>query len=127
MGFETVVRPVVFPNIRPAPARALPIEDAPDKGQAVISGGSNSVVDLPHSESHSGSQSRSVEIRRIFDKARLYYTDPDGTLDKSQYWEFEVLRRIELRENGHNVIGQEFAPIESAINIEITARNQSRS
>jgi hypothetical protein len=126
MGFETVVRPAVFPNIRPAPARALPIEDAPDKGLAVITGGSNSLVDLPHSESHSWSTSRSIEVRRIFDKVRIYYTRPDGTVDKSKYWEFEVLRRIELRENGNKVIGEEFAPAETGTNIEITARNQVR-
>ncbi len=35
-GLEVVVRPVVFPNIRPAPARALAPEDNPDQGIAVL-------------------------------------------------------------------------------------------
>ena len=72
MGFETVVRPAVFPNIRPQPSRALPIEDAPDKGLAVISGGGASgVISLSHSESHSWSRSRMVEVKRTFDKVRV--------------------------------------------------------
>ena len=126
MGFETVVRPVVFPNIRPAPARALRIEDAPDKGLAVITGGSNSVIDLPYSEQHSWSRSRSVEVKRKFDKARVYYTNPDGTFDKSQYWEFEVLRSIEFIENGSTAIGQQFAPMQNLENVEVINRGLTR-
>jgi hypothetical protein len=37
-GFETVVRPAVFPDIRPAPARSLPPADDPEKGMCVITG-----------------------------------------------------------------------------------------
>jgi len=126
MGFETVVRPVVFPSIRPPPARALRIEDAPDKGLAVITGGSNSVVDLPYTESTSWSASRLVEVRRRFDKARIYYTRPDGTLDKSKYWEFEVLRSVEYLENGTTAFGMQFAPMKEGKNIEIFDRNLTR-
>ena len=142
MGFETVVRPVVFPNIRPAPARALPIEDAPDKGLAVIAGGSNSLVDLPFSEQHSGSTNRAVEKKRTFDKVRLYYTRPEGTpagmlakdgtakedtVDKSEYWEFEVLRKLEYQDDDGKQSSEEFAPIAEAENIEVIERNQTRT
>ena len=126
MGFETVVRPVVFPNIRPAPARALRIEDAPDKGIAVITGGSNSVVDLPYSYSGSWSKSRMVEVKRKYDKARVYYSRPDGSIDKSKYWEFEVLRSIEFLENGSTAIGQQFAPMQDLDNVEIIDRGLTR-
>jgi hypothetical protein len=126
MGFETVVRPVVFPNIRPAPARALRIEDAPDKGLAVITGGSNSVVDLPFSFSSSWSKSRMVEVKRTYDKARIYYTNPDGTLDKSKYWEFEVLRSIQYLENGTTAIGAQFAPFQELENVEIIDKGLTR-
>ena len=126
MGFETVVRPVVFPNIRPAPARALRIEDAPDKGIAVLTGGSNSVVDLPFSYSGSWSRHRMVEVIRKFDKARIYYTNPDGTLDRSRYWEFEVLRSIQYLENGTTAIGAQFAPFQNLENVEIIDRGLTR-
>jgi hypothetical protein len=126
MGFEVVVRPVVFPSIRPPPARTVPIEDAPDKGLAVISGGNNHLIDLPHSESHSWSKSRMVEVKRTFDKARIYYTRPDGTLDKNQYWEFEVLRSVEFLENGTTAFGQQFAPMQEAENIEVFEQNLTR-
>jgi len=126
MGFETVVRPAVFPNIRPAPARALRIEDAPDKGIAVITGGSNSVIDLPYSEQHSWSRSRMVEVKRTYDKARIYYTSPDGTLDYSQYWEFEVLRSIEFLENGSTAFGQQYTPMQDLDNVEIIDRGLTR-
>ena len=37
-GLEVVVRPIVFPDIRPRFRPALPAEDDPTKGFAVISG-----------------------------------------------------------------------------------------
>jgi hypothetical protein len=126
MGFETVVRPAVFPNIRPSPARLVPIADAPDKGLAVITGGSNRLVDLPYTENHSWSRNRSVEVKRTYDKARVYYTRPDGTFDTSKYWEFEVLRSIEYLEDGKNVIGASFAPLEHLDNIEVVETNLTR-
>ena len=54
-GFEVVVRPVVFPNIRPAPAQSLPAATDPDQGFAVIHGSSGKSIDLPHSQSISSS------------------------------------------------------------------------
>jgi hypothetical protein len=126
MGFEVVVRPAVFPNIRPAPPQVLLPADAPDKGFAVINGSGGGLIDLPFSRSSSWSKSRMVEVRRHFDKARMYYTRPDGTLDKSKYWEFEVLTYVEYLENGTKAIGQEFAPIQEADNIEVMERGLSR-
>src|SRR5580765_4972174 len=126
MGFEVVVRPAVFSNIRPPAARALSIEDAPDKGIASISGGNSQLVDLTYTMSSSWSRSRMVEVIRHYDKARIYYTRPDGTLDRDQYWEFEVLRSIEFLENGTTKIGQQFAPFQELDNVEIIDRGLSR-
>ena len=127
MGFETVVRPAVFPNIRPPAARALAIEDAPDKGLAVITGGGVSgVINLPHSESHSWTRTRVVEVKRHFSKARIYYTRPDGTLDYSKYWEFEVLTAIEYLENGQTSWGQQFAKPFEAANIKVIQHGLTR-
>ena len=128
MGFETIVRPAVFPNIRPAAVRTLPIADAPDKGLAVISGGgASSVIALPHSETHSWSRSRMVEVKRTFDKARIYYTLPDGTFDTSRYWEFEVLTAIEYLENGQTAWGQQFQPMREGGNVKIITRGLTRT
>ena len=118
-GFEVVVRPVVFPNIRPPAPRALAIEDAPDKGLATISGGGGGIVDLPRTFSSSWSRSRMVEVRRSSDTARLYYTRPDGSIDYSKYWDFGVLRWVEFRQGGKTPVRQEYAlPDYEADNIE---------
>ena len=128
MGFETIVRPAVFPNIRPAAARTLPIADAPDKGLAVISGGgASSVISLPYSETHSWTKSRMVEVKRHFDKARIYYTNPDGTINRNEYWEFEVLTRIEYLENGHTAFGQQFAHMPEGENVQVIQRGLTRT
>ena len=37
-GFETVVRPAIFPDIRPKAKQLLPPLDDPEKGFAVIQG-----------------------------------------------------------------------------------------
>ena len=126
-SFETVVRPAVLPNIRPTPTASVPIADAPDKGLAVITGGGNSVVDLSHSETHSWSKSRHVEVKRTFDKARVYYTSPDGTIDYSQYWEFEVLRSIEFIENGATTTSFQYAPFQNLDNVEIVEEGLTRA
>ena len=55
-GFENIVRPVVFPNIRPSPAQSVPAATAPDQGVAKIHGGSGKSVDLPHSSEISSQQ-----------------------------------------------------------------------
>lgn len=113
-GFEVVVRPAVLPDIRPPPARSLPVEDAPDKGIAVINGIGNSIVDLTYSFSSSWSVTRLVEERRIFSKVRVYATNPDGTFDYNTYIEYEVLTGIEYLKNGQPTIGQQYArPFES--------------
>lgn len=126
-GFEVVVRPAVLPDIRPPPARSLPIADAPDKGVAVINGIGNGIVDLTYSFSSSWSKNRLVEERRIFSKVRVYASNADGSLDYDTYIEYEVLTAIEYLKNGQPTIGQQYArPFESA-GVEIIQHGLSRN
>jgi hypothetical protein len=96
-GLEVVVRPVVFPNIRPSPARILPPQDDPTKGIAVISGGGGGLIDLPFSFNMSFTSQASVgESRRQFDKERVYRVDEKGNVDKNTYVDLERLSRVRL-------------------------------
>lgn len=95
-GFEVIVRPVVFPNIRPAPARSILPEDDPEQGVAVLGGSGGKLVDLTSSESGNISRSHLVESKRRFDKVKIPYTRPDGTFDYSRYTVVEVLRKVDF-------------------------------
>jgi hypothetical protein len=94
-GFEVIVRPVVFPNIRPAPPRALAPEDDPTKGLAVITGGGGTIVTT--SIDWSVSLSRQLpqsEVSRQFDKERTYQKDDKGKINKANYIDVERLKKI---------------------------------
>ena len=126
MGFEVVVRPAILPDIRPPPAQALLPADAPDKGIAVLSGSGGGVIDLPWSQTSSWSRSRQVEVKRHYDKVRVYASNPDGTFNRDEYIEYEVLTSIEYLQNGETAIGQVFArPLESE-GVEVIERGLSR-
>lgn len=94
-GLEVVVRPVVFPNIRPQTPRVLPPLDDPEQGFATISGGGGNLLDLPYSRSvsiSSGSPRR--EVKRQFDVDRVYQKDKDGNINRKNYVEVERLKKI---------------------------------
>ena len=93
MSFEVVVRPAVFPNIRPSPAQPSLPGDAPDKGVATMAGSSGKLLTLPWSESVSMSDQKQ-EQKRTYEKVRVPYTNPDGTLDWTHYTEYEVATDI---------------------------------
>jgi hypothetical protein len=96
-GFETIVRPVVLPNIRPVPPRVLPQQDDPEKGICVISGAGGAPISLPFSWSVSYSSSAPVqESRRQFDKQRVYQVDEKGNINKQNYVDLERLSRIRV-------------------------------
>src|SRR4029077_863167 len=96
-GFEIVVRPVVFPNIRPAPARSLPPPDDPEKGFATIRGNGAKVVSLSYSYSESWSKSRPTETERRSDEARIYQMDDDGTVNQNNYVDVRWANRIKMK------------------------------
>jgi hypothetical protein len=97
-GFEVIVRPVVLPNIRPAPPRVLPSEDDPEQGIAVIGGSGGGLIDLPHTWSVSVSRQRpQVESKRQFDKERVYQVEKDKkTINFDNFVDLERLRMLRL-------------------------------
>jgi hypothetical protein len=101
-GFEVVVRPVVFPNIRPAPARSLPPADDPTKGFCEITGGGSFPVQLSFSQSVSTSKSKPTETERREDEVRVYQMDEGGAVNKDNFVDVAVANRITMRDPGRN-------------------------
>ena len=116
------VRFALLPNIRPPGTGQTPSVDAPEEGVTAIAGTGGGVVDLSFSVSHSWSRSGQQEIRRIYDKVKIYYTRPDGTIDFSSWVEVEVLRKV-VWANGDQ---SEFAGANIAANIELIGQGFSR-
>ena len=142
-GLEVVVRPVVFPNIRPAPAQSVPPQDDPDKGFAVIRGNGGKQVSLSNSWSASTSTSKHQETQRRVDKARVYQQDDKGTVNRENFVDIEVANKIWMKgppeqsagieDKGgavpsqapttNNVEIQFYRPIQEQKNIEIKKKN----
>lgn len=97
MGLETIVRPVVFPNIRPTSARVLPPEHDPEKGLAKIRGNPTQSVTVSYSFSFNWTSNRQVEIERRVDKVRVYQKDDDGEINRDNFVDIEVANRIRKR------------------------------
>jgi hypothetical protein len=104
-GLEVVVRPVVFPNIRPTPARSLPPADDPDKGFATIRGQGAKQVDLSMSFSSSTSTSQRNETKRRVDEARVYQKEDDGTVNKDNFVDVDVANRIWMKGPPKDFVG----------------------
>jgi hypothetical protein len=100
-GFETIVRPVVFPNIRPTPKQSVRPQEAasddPEKGMCVIRGTSGKIVQLPYSFSSHMSKSQPVETERRFDEVRVFQQENDGTVNKENFVDIEVPNKITMR------------------------------
>jgi hypothetical protein len=97
-GLETVVRPVVFPVIRPTPKQSAPQKDDPNQGKAVITGSSGKIIDLPYSYSISSTQSKSVELQRTVDDYRVYQKDDDGNINRDNFIDIAIARKIQLQD-----------------------------
>jgi len=131
-GFEVIVRPMVFPNIRPAPSRSLPPADDATQGQAVLSGSSGQVIALTHSYSASASSTGGTEHQRTFDVARIR---PSGSgssrsgrsTDDGNYIDVEVLREVKMRDSSGSTSVYKYTPVQPSENVEIIRRNQTRS
>jgi len=97
MGFEVVVRPAVFPNIRPASPRVLAPEDNPTQGIASIGGGSGKFVGTSLSWSASVSRQKPhTETARQFDKERVHQMDEKGNINKQNFIDVERLKKVRL-------------------------------
>ena len=99
-GFELIVRPAVFPDIRPqAPRTLVPATDDPTQGIAILGGAGGGLIDLTESYSQSWSRSLpAIESRRRVDKVRTYFTNPDGTIDLENYIDTEVTTKLWLHD-----------------------------
>jgi hypothetical protein len=125
-GFEVIVRPVVFPNIRPSPTRSLPPADDPEQGQAVFSGGSGQVIALTHSFSASASSSGGSETKRTYDVARIYQQDADGNVNRDNYVDVEVAKKFKMKAKDGSIVDYEYGGIEDSDKVTILERNQTR-
>jgi hypothetical protein len=144
-GMETVVRPVVFPDIRPAPARPLPALEDPDQGKCEIVGAGSFMVSFSNSTSWSVTYGKSKEIKRRVDEARVYQKDNDGTINKDNFVDIEVANKIwmkgptlpvtrDVTEDDQDksitrpeIREYDYAPAEETDNVEITKRNKIKT
>ena len=99
-GLEVVVRPVIFPDIRPRARQSLPPQDDPEKGFAVIKGQPAKSVSLSHSMSISSSHSKPKEVERRVDEVRVYQKEDDGTVNKQNFVDLQVANKIKMEEPG---------------------------
>jgi hypothetical protein len=127
MGFETVVRPVVFPDIRPAPAQPQPPATTdPKSGIATIHGANGKFLDLAYSWSINSSQSNPSETRRRVDVARVYQKGDDGNVNKDNFVDIEVANRVWM-DDGTVQSRYSYAPVQEDDNIEIRERNKIKA
>jgi hypothetical protein len=126
-GFEVIVRPAVFPNIRPAPPRVLaPASDDPTQGIAVISGSGGKVIDLRHTWSVSVSRQKPQhEQARQFDVERVYKKDENDEVDKQVWIDFERLRKVRLKDLD-SALKMIYADPPPADNVEIIRKDVTR-
>jgi hypothetical protein len=96
-GFEVVVRPVVFPDIRPAPAQPVPPADDPEKGFATIHGNGGKSFTLQWSYNSSASTSQRTEIKRTEDEARVYQKDNKGKINKKNFVDIRSPKKILMK------------------------------
>jgi hypothetical protein len=130
-GFEVIVRPVVFPNIRPGPARVLQPAGDPEQGKFVLTGGSGKFMGVSLSRSVSVSkQSPHKENKRQFDVERVYQVDQSGNINKANFVDIERLSRIRLdRDDGaddQETLNQTFVKPPKANNIETLETDRTR-
>lgn len=135
--FETVVRPVVLPGIRPAPARTLPPEDNPDEGKCIING--NGEVTFTDSENWSSTTSghKANEEQRQFDVVRVR-TKQDGNGSSRRaaraaddtgddvYIDVEVLKKLWLEGSDLGKFTRKYAEVTLEENMEIIESNVIR-
>lgn len=134
-GFETVVRPVIFPNIRPARARSLAPDDDPDQGKCIISGSSTGSFTISYSATTSATRSGARETKRRYDTARIHEsTIGPGGLTRSTragetptgaYIDVEVVNKLWLA--GKERFTRIYTPMQETANIEILERNMVRT
>lgn len=125
-GLEIVVRPVVFPDIRPPPARALAPEDNPEQDIVTFSGSGGRLIDLPRNWSVSVSRQRAeTENKRQFDVARIYQVDEQGEINRDNFIDIEIMKKVRL-DSDQGPIKMIYGKLPTAPNIEILKVDQLR-
>lgn len=117
------VRLAVLPKIRPSGVDQTASMDLPEEGVASISGTGGGVIDLSFSVSHSWTRQIHEEAKRKFDIVRTYYVRPDGTVDRSKFVEWEVVREVSFA-NGDK---EAYAKPQIAENMELIQSGLSRN
>lgn len=125
MGFEVIVRPVVLPNIRPTTARVLAKSDNPESGMAVLSGGGGKFIGLSTSTSFSTSQSSPhQEKKRQVDVHRVYQMDKGGTIEKENFIDVQMLKKIRT-DTSKEVFNVTYATPKVEKNVEVLESNKT--
>lgn len=118
-GLEIVVRPVVFPNIRPAPARVLPPPNDPTQGFCTLSGSGGKLIELSHTFSSSFSSSAPMkEVKRQVDKQRVYQKDENGKINKKNFVDVEKLKKLQLDAPHEEVDGGTIGGSQGPLNLQ---------
>lgn len=116
---ESIVRPVVVPNIRPAPARPKAPDDDAARGVCVLNGSSGGLIDLSISSSDSISRQRSNELKRRYDEVRVYQREDDGTVNRENFVDVEVVNRLWLQAGDGTIQKARFKRVKETDNVEI--------
>lgn len=102
-GIEVIVRPAVFPDIRPT-AKETKANADPDAGRTIWTGSDGLVLDLNLTLTQSMSKSVNTEVKRIYDIARIYKTTPDPdnpqaapSIDRNTYVDVEMPHAIRMQ------------------------------
>jgi hypothetical protein len=132
-GFEVVVRPMIFPNIRPvARPSIVPVATDPAQGLIVIRGASAKTIDLPYSSNTSFTVTFATkETKRRVDVARIYQKTDDGggatrsTVNRSNYIDVEVANQITMLQSG-GTFDYDYQRVQASDNVEIIRENVTR-
>ena len=137
-GFETVVRPMILPNIRPAVAQRI-VNDDPEQGKCVISGQGAATITNTYTNSVSITRSGATETKRQFDEVRIYSGEATGggavaargAREASQtdgpYIDVEVVKKIWLKGNGSEKFTRHYAEVELEDNMVLLNTDMVRS
>lgn len=134
-GFETIVRPMILPNIRPAPAQAVTHDD-PEKGKVVIAGQGTSTITGSFNYSASIQKSSATESKRQFDEVRISpkaggagARQARASSDSSSnvpYIDVEVITKLWFEGSDGKKFTRNYVPIEEDENVKILRRDVTR-
>jgi len=118
--FEVLVRPNVYPRIRPIPNPAPPPLDPEDR-LVVLDSSSVTIIELNFTYSYSMSRTKIEETSRKFDVARISNVD-----DSSQFVDVEVITALKLRDADRMVYKRKYEKPKAGPNVEILKEDQFR-